>query len=141
MNLILKLKQEVNKLKEQIQVLVLAYADDRTPFIAKLVIGLTAGYLLSPIDLIPDFIPVFGFLDDIVIVPILIMLSIKLIPQIVLIEAREKAVENPEVLKKNNWIFAFFIILVWLILIYSAYIKYSHFNFKTINYAINVVTK
>ena len=131
MNLISKLKQEVKKLKEQIQILVFAYSDKRTPFGAKLVIGMTVGYLLSPIDLIPDFIPVLGFLDDIIIVPLLIMLSIKLIPKIVLIEARKKAIENPEILKKNNWVFAVVIVVVWLLLIYFAYIKYGHFIFKT----------
>lgn len=130
MNFISKLKQKVKKLKEEIQVLILAYADVRTPFSAKLVIGLTVGYLLSPIDLIPDFIPVLGFLDDLIIVPLLIMLSIKLIPDIVLAEARQIALDSAETLKKNNWIFAFVIIAFWLSLTYLAYTKYGHLVFQ-----------
>lgn len=77
MNFIIRLKQKVRKLKAEIQVLIFAYSDRRTPFIAKLVIGLTVGYLLSPIDLVPDFIPVLGLLDDLIIVPLLITLSIR----------------------------------------------------------------
>lgn len=75
--------------------LIIAYADKRTPLTAKILIGLTIGYLLSPIDLIPDFIPIIGFLDDLIIVPLLISLSIKLIPIKVLTEAREIGRNNP----------------------------------------------
>ena len=130
MNFISNLKQKVKKLKEEIQVLILAYVDVRTPLSAKLVIGFTVGYLLSPIDLIPDFIPVLGFLDDLIIVPLLIMLSIRLIPDIVLAEARQKALDSPETLKKNNWIFALMIIAFWLSLTYLAYTKYGHLVFQ-----------
>ena len=133
MDLISNLKQKVKQLKGDIQVLAIAYSDRRTPFTAKLVIGLTVGYLLSPIDLIPDFIPVLGFLDDLIIVPLLIILSIKLIPAEVLIEARQKAVRNPEILKKNNWIFAVVIIAVWVLLIYLVYRNYGHGIFKNLH--------
>ena len=101
MSIIENLKNKVKLLKEDIFVLSIAYVDKRTPFIAKVMIGITVGYLLSPIDLIPDFIPVIGFLDDLVIVPLLILLSIKLIPKIVLQDARDKAKQNPEKLKKK----------------------------------------
>lgn len=67
----------------------IAYKDKRTPIAAKMLIGITIGYLLSPIDLIPDFIPVIGLLDDLIIVPALIALSNKLIPEVVLKVARE----------------------------------------------------
>ena len=87
MNILTKLKEKVRKLKAEIQVLIFAYSDRRTPLMAKLVIGLTVGYLLSPIDLIPDFIPVLGILDDLIIVPLLIMWSINLIPKNILEEA------------------------------------------------------
>ncbi len=114
LKLISYLKQQANKLKSEAQVLTIAYRDKRTPFTAKLLIGLTVGYLLSPIDLIPDFIPVLGLLDDLIIVPILISISIKLIPAIVLTEARQFVIENPQKLKKTNWIFATVIIIIWL---------------------------
>ena len=99
----------------------IAYTDKRTPFIAKLLIGLTVGYLLSPIDLIPDFIPILGILDDLILVPLLISISIKLIPEIVLSDAKIKLETNPKTLKKNNWWFAAFIILLWFLIIYGAY--------------------
>ena len=116
MQLIDKLKLQARQLKSEAQVLILAYSDKRTPLSAKILIGLTVGYLLSPIDLIPDFIPVIGFLDDLIIVPFLIRLSIKLIPVAVLIEARQNVKDNPQKLKKSNWIFEMIIILIWLTL-------------------------
>ncbi len=125
MNFITRLKQKVRKLKAEVQVLVLAYSDKRTPLVAKLVIGLTVGYMLSPIDLIPDFIPILGLLDDLIIVPLLITLSIKLIPLIVITDARQKIIENPQILKKNNWIFATIIIFIWLTLLYLAYRQFG----------------
>ncbi len=130
MSFITKLKQKVRRLKSEIQVLVIAYTDGRTPLIAKLVIGLTVGYLLSPIDLIPDFIPILGLLDDLIIVPLLISLSIKLIPVIVITDARQKVKENPQQLKKNNWLFASIIILFWLILLYFSYRYFESYLHK-----------
>ncbi len=128
MKIVQKLKQKVKQLKAEIQVLSIAYSDSRTPWTAKLLIGLTVGYLLSPIDLVPDFIPVLGILDDLILVPLLITASIKLIPAIVLEEARKTALENPKRMKKNNWIVAVFILLIWLIIIYTLY---SFFKGKT----------
>ena len=130
MNFIANLKQKVKQLKQEILTLSIAYGDKRTPFVAKLMIGLTVGYLLSPIDLIPDFIPVIGFLDDLIIVPLLISLSIKFIPKIVLEDARQKAKLNPEKLKKNNWLFATIIILIWGILLFFAYRKFGRLIFN-----------
>jgi len=126
-----KLKAKVKKLKNEIQVLTIAYSDPRTPWTAKLLIGITVGYLLSPIDLIPDFIPVLGILDDLILVPLLITASIKLIPEIVIAEARESALKNPKRMKKNNYIVAFIILLLWLILICNLY---SFFKGKTSYY-------
>lgn len=126
MQLIDKLKQQARQLKSEAQVLILAYGDKRTPLSAKILIGLTVGYLLSPIDLIPDFIPVIGYLDDLIIVPLLIALSIKLIPASVLIEARQNIKDNPKKLKKSNWIFATIIIFIWLALFYMAYRHFSY---------------
>jgi uncharacterized membrane protein YkvA (DUF1232 family) len=126
MQLIDKLKQQARQLKSEAQVLILAYSDKRTPLSAKIIIGLTVGYLLSPIDLIPDFIPVIGYLDDLLIVPLLITLSIKLIPSVVLTEARQSIKYNPKKIKKNNWIFAAIIISIWLALFYTAYRHFSY---------------
>ncbi|WP_276134426.1 YkvA family protein [Polluticoccus soli] len=116
-----KLKQASRKLKSELQVLVLAYKDKRTPVLAKLLVGVTVGYLLSPIDLIPDFIPVLGILDDLIIVPVLIRLSLRMIPKEVLDEARAAAKTNPERLKKSNWAFAVLIIAIWLVTLLLSY--------------------
>src|SRR6478735_4263167 len=118
MSLLSNLKSSAKKLKSEAQVLLLAYKDKRTPRSAKILIGITVGYLLSPIDLIPDFIPILGLLDDFIIVPVLIALSIKLIPPTVLNDAREQLKNNPQRYKKNNWLFAALIIIIWLSILY-----------------------
>jgi uncharacterized membrane protein YkvA (DUF1232 family) len=117
MSLLANLTMKAKKLKAEAQVLMLAYKDRRTPAAARILIGITIGYLLSPIDLIPDFIPVLGLLDDLIIVPALIVLSIKLIPEAVLNNAREELKNNPQQYKKNNWFFAIFIIAIWAMLV------------------------
>lgn len=120
-----KLKHKVTQLKKQIRVLRIAYSDSRTPFYAKLLIGLTVGYLLSPIDLIPDFIPVLGLLDDLILVPILIAISTKSIPNKVLVDAREKLESIPERTKKKNWFFAVVVIFIWLLILYFVLESYG----------------
>ena len=118
MKLIQRLKQKARHLKSEAQVLIIAYKDKRTPLGAKILIGITVGYLLSPIDLIPDFIPVLGLLDDLIIVPLLITASVKLIPENVLSEAREIIKTSVKRTKKSNWIFGCIIITIWLTLIF-----------------------
>lgn len=127
MQVIKNLKQKAGKLKSEAQVLMIAYRDKRTPASAKILIGITVGYLLSPIDLIPDFIPVLGLLDDLIIVPALIALSIKLIPAIVLVDAREQIKNNPQRYKKNNWLFAIIIIIIWITALYFVFVHVKHF--------------
>ncbi len=126
MPLLAKLKQRTRQLKSEVQVLMIAYTDRRTPLIAKLLVTITVGYLLSPIDLIPDFIPVLGLLDDLIIVPILISISLKLIPAVIITDAREKVKNDPRVLKKTNWIFAIIIIMVWLLVLYYIYTRFKY---------------
>ena len=116
-----KLKKRAKQLKSETQVLILAYADKRTPLTAKILIAVTVGYLLSPIDLVPDFIPIIGLLDDLIVVPFLIALSIKLIPAPVLAKARQSVNNNPKRLIKNRWMFALVIVIIWLTLLYWSY--------------------
>ena len=126
MKIIQRLKLKTKELKSEVQVLIIAYKDKRTPASAKILIGITAGYLLSPIDLIPDFIPVIGLLDDLIIVPFLIKLSLKLIPETVLEDARKEAFNNSRQLKKTNWLFAIIIIFIWLAFIHFVYGQLRH---------------
>ena len=115
-----KWKSTVRKLKEDIYTLYLAYRDPRVPFHAKIVLIITVAYAFSPIDLIPDFIPVLGYLDDLVLLPLGIWLSIKLIPAEVLQEYREKAKQQLQE-RKPNYIMAAVIVILWLMLGYWVY--------------------
>jgi len=84
-------KQRVCQLKTDTYALYLACRDSRVPWYAKAVAGLVVAHTLSPIDLIPDFIPVLGYLDDLIITPLGLLLAVRLIPPQVLAEAREQA--------------------------------------------------
>ena len=86
-----RLKKKARKLKRQIWALFLAWKDPATPLVARIVISVTIAYAVSPIDLIPDFIPVIGLLDDLVILPLLIILAIHLIPPEVSARTRREA--------------------------------------------------
>ncbi len=89
-----KLRQWARALKRGVVVLWLAARDPRVPWYAKAVAGSVAAYALSPIDLIPDFVPVLGYLDDLIIVPLGILLAGKLIPEPVMADLRAKAVDR-----------------------------------------------
>ncbi|HOT43459.1 MAG TPA: DUF1232 domain-containing protein [Spirochaetota bacterium] len=116
MSLASSLKQKAAALKKELSALYYAYRHPRTGMAPRLIILFTLGYALSPLDLIPDFIPVIGHLDDLIIIPLLISLSVRLIPPEVMIECREKAATNPATLKKD-WKFAAGIIFVWVCII------------------------
>ncbi len=116
---IISWKTQAKRLRNEIHALYFATKDPRTPWYAKVLAALIIGYALSPIDLIPDFIPVLGYLDDLIIVPAGIALLIKIIPNGVLQECREKAHSQPISIRRN-WVAGTIIILVWLLLIYIA---------------------
>ena len=86
-----KLTRRARKLKRRIWALFLAWKDPVTPVYAKIVIAVTVAYALSPIDLIPDFIPILGVLDDLIILPLLIALAVRLIPPEVSARTRREA--------------------------------------------------
>ncbi len=116
MKIIGKMKEKAKKLEGEITAIYYAYQNPKVKLLPKIIIIFTVGYTLSPIDLIPDFIPILGYLDDLIIIPALIALSIKLIPKHIMDESRKKALNEPLQLKKN-WIFALFFILIWITLI------------------------
>lgn len=112
------LRRWANGIKRDIYALWLAARDRRTPWYAKLIALLVAGYAVSPIDLIPDFIPVFGYLDDVILVPLGIMLAVRLIPKLLMQEFRaraQKRMDNPTGRLAMVVIIALWILcLVWL---------------------------
>lgn len=104
-------RKKQNNLKLIPYSLYLAYKDPRVHWYAKVFIAIIVGYALSPIDLIPDFIPVLGYLDDLIIIPAGISLSLKMIPKEVLKECRETAKHEP-ISSKSKWVLAFIIVLI-----------------------------
>ena len=108
-------KARARQLKRDVFALMLAYKDPRVPWYARLFVVCLLGYAFSPIDLIPDFIPILGLLDDFILLPMGIFLAIKLIPPSVLAEYREQAQKRVEQGKPKNWIGAVAIVLVWLL--------------------------
>jgi uncharacterized membrane protein YkvA (DUF1232 family) len=115
------LKQQARKLKAEGAALYHAYRDRRTPWTAKLLIAFTLAYLLSPVDLVPDFIPVLGQLDDLLILPLLIALSIRLIPAQVMDEARTRAAASGGMGKRTNWVFGVLVVALWILVVYKLY--------------------
>jgi uncharacterized membrane protein YkvA (DUF1232 family) len=108
-----KLKSKAKKIKQDIFVLIEAYKHPRTPILVKFLSIIIVAYAFSPVDLIPDLIPVLGYLDDIILIPLGITLVLKLLPKEVLEECRIK-VEKSEKVKKKNWVAGTIIILVWV---------------------------
>ena len=110
------LKQRARNLKAETFALYLAARDPRTPWYAKLVVAVIVAYAFSPIDLIPDFIPVLGYLDDLILIPIGIALAIKLVPHQILAECRARAQETIQNGKPVSRVAAAAIVVIWLLL-------------------------
>ncbi|MBE0700023.1 MAG: DUF1232 domain-containing protein [Anaerolineaceae bacterium] len=115
------LKQKARHLKQEAHALLIAYRDPRVPWYAKAIILFVIAHTFSPIDLIPDFIPVLGYLDDLIITPVGIALAIRIIPPEVMEEARAKAASLPESSKPISWIYAGLVIIVWIILLIAIF--------------------
>lgn len=112
------LKRWARQLKRHTLIVYFAARDPRTPFLVRLIALLVAAYALSPIDLIPDFIPIIGYLDDLLILPLGIALVIRLTPPEVIATARAKAAEVTAKLVSRGA--AAFIVVLWLILALAA---------------------
>jgi uncharacterized membrane protein YkvA (DUF1232 family) len=108
-------RAKARQLKLETYALYLAYRDPRTPWVARLVALCVAGYAFSPIDLIPDPIPVLGYLDDLVILPLGVLLALKLVPGEVMVDCRRKAEEAFAEKKPVSWGAAAIFILLWLL--------------------------
>jgi uncharacterized membrane protein YkvA (DUF1232 family) len=121
-------KRRARELKIQVYAIYLAYQDPRVPLPARIFAACVVGYAFSPIDLIPDPIPILGYLDDLVLVPLGIALALKMIPANVMAECREKSRQVMEQGKPVNKVAAFIIIAIWIL-----------FAIVTINFLIGLV--
>jgi len=121
-----KIKSWAKSLKKDILVVWLIAKDKRTPILVKILAIIIAAYALSPIDLIPDFIPVLGYLDDIIIVPLGLLLVIKLTPQQIIEDCRIQASTLVE--KPINRLAAIIIILIWLIFIFYLTLHFMRYQ-------------
>jgi uncharacterized membrane protein YkvA (DUF1232 family) len=107
-------KARARQLKTEVYALYLAYKDARTPWYAKVFTAVVVGYAFSPIDLIPDPIPILGYLDDLVLIPLGAYLAVKMIPPQVMQESRAKAKEVIAQGKPVNKVAAVVIVLIWI---------------------------
>ena len=114
MGSIRRLESWARALKVEVYALYLAYKDPRVSWYARVLAAVVVGYAFSPIDLIPDVIPVLGYLDDIILIPLGVALAIKMIPRHVLAECREKARDAKD--RPVNKVAAVVIAIVWMAL-------------------------
>ena len=121
-----KIKAWAKNLKRQIFILYFAYRDERVPWYVKLFTACIVAYAFSPIDLIPDFIPILGYLDDVIILPLGIMFALKMIPKDVISDCEVKANEMMKNGKPKNWIVGSLIIFIWSVIILWLILKVFH---------------
>lgn len=121
-----RLKQWAKQIKRNVYAVWFVARDPETPFMAKLLALLVAAYAISPIDLIPDFIPVLGYLDDLILVPLGIMLVLRLVPAEVMQRCRLQADAISQ--KPSSYITASVFIALWLLLAYAAYFYLYRLN-------------
>lgn len=115
---IMTLKERASSLKKDIPAVFLALKAKETPIHAKIVVFLTVAYALSPVDLVPDFIPVLGYLDDVLVLPALVALTVKLIPKDIFERYRQEAEGMWENGKPKKWYYAVPIVLLWTLIIW-----------------------
>jgi uncharacterized membrane protein YkvA (DUF1232 family) len=113
-------KARAQRLKRLVRALWIAWHDPRTPLAARIVAAIVVGYALSPIDLIPDIIPVLGYLDDLVLIPLGVALAVRLIPPAVWADAQVEAERGGTAIGGAGRVAAVVIVALWLILAIAA---------------------
>ncbi len=114
----MNLKERARKLKVDIPAIFICLKSGDTPIIAKILAAITIVYALSPIDIIPDFIPVLGYLDDVILLPALIALTIKFIPKETFAQYRKEAQGLWDKGKPQKWYYGLPIILIWILFLW-----------------------
>ena len=110
-------REKAKQVGTEVHALSLALRDTRVPWYARVLALIVVAYALSPVDLIPDFIPVLGYVDDLLLIPAGIYLTLKLIPREVMEECRQRAGSEP-ISSKSKWVAAAVIIFIWLVVVY-----------------------
>jgi len=117
------LKKKVEQLKRNTYALYLAYKDPRVPWYAKIFIVGVVGYVVSPFDLIPEFVPVIGYFDDLIILSAGIYFTVKMIPDDVWDECKKRAVSEP-IDRKLKWMGTFLVVFIYLFIIFLIVLSY-----------------
>ena len=112
------LKERAKQLKVDVPAVFIALQKKETPAVAKIVAGITVLYALSPVDLIPDFIPVLGYLDDLIVLPGLVALTVRLIPAELFAQCRAEAEGLWADGKPKKWYYALPVVAVWLLVVW-----------------------
>ena len=115
----MSLKVWAKRVKNDMTVLFAAFQHEKTPWYVKARAAVTIGYALSPIDLIPDFIPVLGLLDDLLILPVLIALCMKMMPKKVIETCREEVAAGEFELPVKRWIYSVPVLLIWALILWK----------------------
>ena len=115
MNKLKTWKNWAKNLKLQTYTLYYAYKDPMTPWYAKMWSAVVVAYAFSPIDLIPDFIPILGYLDDLLLIPLGVALAVKLIPKEIMVNCKQKSQKRINSKKPVNWIAGVIIIALWIV--------------------------
>ena len=110
-------KEKAKNLKRDIPAVFLAMKRKDTPVLAKIFGVITVGYALSPIDIVPDFVPILGYLDDVILLPLLVALTLKFIPREIFEECRQQSEGLWDDGKPKKWYYSIPIVLVWGLLI------------------------
>ena len=114
-------KEKIKQIHINVATLFIAMRNKETPWYAKLAAGLAVAYALSPVDLVPDFIPVIGYLDDLIILPILIAIAIKLTPEHILEGSKKEAIKLWSDARPKSWYFSIPIVIIWVLIAILAY--------------------
>ena len=112
------LKARAKQLKRDVPAVFLALKKKETPIIAKVFAAITVVYALSPVDLVPDFVPVLGYLDDVILLPALVALTVKFIPKDVFARCREESEGLWENGKPKKWYYSIPIIALWVLMLF-----------------------
>ncbi len=114
----MKLKNKAKQLKTDVPAVFLALKAKETPWYVKAVAAITVAYALSPVDLVPDFVPILGYLDDLIILPMLVAFTVKMIPKEIFEEYRTRSADMWANGKPKKWYYSLPVITIWILILW-----------------------